>query len=224
MVWAIIIMALIGNIIAMAGGHSAAVVNYCLFVAAFTMLTWFYLIAATFSEKAAIHPVIVFIVDALNMVLVFCAAVALPSKLHAPNCGSDVGPPSLPPSLSFLLSFFAICMSPPFHVARATWLTGVIALLGRNRAQPGRKDLQLARKELPRCPGGHGLPVVPVVHVLDLHDPFGDPGDTRLQGALGPREACPPALAWTCAAAVDEPGLILAAAFNLFISVCQCCC
>jgi hypothetical protein len=82
-------MALVGDIIANARGDSAAVINYTLFVTAWVLLTLIYLIPASISEKAAFHPSAVFIIDMLNLILTFCAAIALPSKLHVINCSSD---------------------------------------------------------------------------------------------------------------------------------------
>lgn len=87
-------MALIGNIIAMSDhGNPASTINYNLFVPAFTLLTLFWLVPAAIWERVAGHPAIVFIIDLLNMIFAFCGAIALPSKLHAPNCSNDVRPP-----------------------------------------------------------------------------------------------------------------------------------
>ena len=83
-------MGLIGNMIDDAYSGSASTVNYCLFVPAFTLLTLFYLIPATFSEKIMLHPSIMFIIDLLNAIFTFCAAIALPSKLHAHSCDNRV--------------------------------------------------------------------------------------------------------------------------------------
>ncbi|KAK2731428.1 hypothetical protein FQN55_004686 [Onygenales sp. PD_40] len=88
LIFAVIIMALIGNMISDAYHDSAATVNYCLFVSAFTMLTLFYLFAAAISDTFMVHPSIVFIVDVLNLIFVFCAAIALPSKLRVHSCSN----------------------------------------------------------------------------------------------------------------------------------------
>lgn len=83
-------MGLIGNMIDDADSGSASTVNYCLFASAFTLLTLFYLIPATFWETVMMHPVIMFIIDLMNVVFTFCAAIALPSKLHAKSCSNKV--------------------------------------------------------------------------------------------------------------------------------------
>ncbi|KAI1959816.1 hypothetical protein LOZ58_004180 [Ophidiomyces ophidiicola] len=88
--FATIVMGLIGDMLNDYRGHSQSTVNYVMFAVALALLTLFYLIAANASEKLAIHPVILFIVDALNLLFLFCAAVALPSKLHVPNCSNDL--------------------------------------------------------------------------------------------------------------------------------------
>ena len=84
-------MGLIGNMIDEAYGQSAATVNFCLFVSAFTLLTLFYLVPAALSPKFAIHPLLVLTVDILNTIFALCGAVALSSKLHARSCSNLVG-------------------------------------------------------------------------------------------------------------------------------------
>ncbi|OAX83600.1 hypothetical protein ACJ72_02029 [Emergomyces africanus] len=86
----VIIMALIGNMISEAFHGSAATVNYILFVSAFTMLTLIYLFAAGISEAFIVHPVLVFLIDLLNAIFIFCGAIALPSKLRARDCSNKV--------------------------------------------------------------------------------------------------------------------------------------
>ncbi|KLJ07897.1 hypothetical protein EMPG_16625 [Blastomyces silverae] len=82
-------MALIGNMISDAYHGSASTVNYILFVSAFSMLTLFYLFAAAISEAYMIHPSVVFLVDLLNTIFIFCGAIALPSKLRVHSCSNE---------------------------------------------------------------------------------------------------------------------------------------
>ncbi|PGH14954.1 hypothetical protein AJ80_05717 [Polytolypa hystricis UAMH7299] len=88
LVCAVIIMALVGNMIADRYNESASTTNYVLFVSAFTMLTMFYLMAAAISDAFMVHPAIVLVVDVLNTIFLFCAAVALPSKLRVHSCSN----------------------------------------------------------------------------------------------------------------------------------------
>ncbi|PGG96909.1 hypothetical protein GX51_07601 [Blastomyces parvus] len=85
----VIIMALIGNMISEAFHGSASTVNYILFVSAFSMLSLFYLFAAAISDAFMIHPFVVFLVDLLNTIFVFCGAIALPSKLRVHSCSNE---------------------------------------------------------------------------------------------------------------------------------------
>ncbi|KAF7712163.1 Uncharacterized protein PECH_001006 [Penicillium ucsense] len=85
-IWTLLIMALVGNMIDTAIAGNPSVVNYTMFVAAFSMLSLFYLFPASFNPDWAISPIIMIVVDALNMIFFFCAAVALPSYLHVHSC------------------------------------------------------------------------------------------------------------------------------------------
>lgn len=80
-------MAIVGNMISMYSGPS--VVNYTLFVSVFSMLSLFYLIPAAF-EKLVIHPILPLVLDALNVLFTFCAAVALAAELGVHSCSSQV--------------------------------------------------------------------------------------------------------------------------------------
>lgn len=86
-------MAMVGDMLNSYRDHSQATVNYVMFTSAFALLTLFYLIAAEISDTFEIHPLIRFIVDLLNTLFLFAAAVALPSKLHVPDCDNHVRPP-----------------------------------------------------------------------------------------------------------------------------------
>jgi hypothetical protein len=88
-VWTLLIMSLIGNMIneAIAGNPSS--INYTMFVSAFSMFTLFYLVPASFSSDWAIHPIIMIVVDVLNNIFFFCAAIALAAKLEVHSCGNS---------------------------------------------------------------------------------------------------------------------------------------
>ncbi|KAJ5648664.1 hypothetical protein N7490_005036 [Penicillium lividum] len=87
-VWTLLIMSLIGNMIneAIAGNPSS--INYTMFVSAFSMFSLFYLIPASWNSDWAIHPIIMIIVDVLNTIFFFCAAIALAARLHVHSCSN----------------------------------------------------------------------------------------------------------------------------------------
>ncbi|EFR02797.1 hypothetical protein MGYG_05797 [Nannizzia gypsea CBS 118893] len=85
---AVIVMALIGNMIDDAIRGSSSVVNYNLFVSAFILLSLLYLIPASLSDTVMFHPVLTFIIDALCCVFAFCGAIALPARQHVHSCSN----------------------------------------------------------------------------------------------------------------------------------------
>lgn len=85
-VWTLLIMSLAGNMIADAFGGNPSIINYLIFLTAFSFLSLFYLIAATVKESFAIHPLLMVGVDLINAILFFCGAIALPAYLHAHSC------------------------------------------------------------------------------------------------------------------------------------------
>ncbi|KAJ5155384.1 hypothetical protein N7492_008187 [Penicillium capsulatum] len=87
-VWTLLIMALVGDIIADAFAGNPSTVNYAMFTAAFSMLTLFYLVPATFHTEWALHPIIMIVVDVLNCIFFFCAAIALAAKLECHSCSN----------------------------------------------------------------------------------------------------------------------------------------
>lgn len=86
----LVIMALIGNVIALAFAGNPSLINYDMFVAAFSMLSLFYLFAAAWSDSFAGHPIIPIVLDALNVLFLFCAAVATAAELGVHSCSNDV--------------------------------------------------------------------------------------------------------------------------------------
>jgi predicted transporter len=83
-------MALVGNMIqeAIAGNHSS--INFTMFVALFSMLSLFYLIAATVRESLAKPPMLPPLLDLVNTLLFLIAAIVLSAKLGVHSCGNDV--------------------------------------------------------------------------------------------------------------------------------------
>jgi hypothetical protein len=88
--WALLIMALMGNIIATAFSGNPSIINYDMFAAVFAMLSLFYLIPATLKDSFMIHPIIMIALDVLNTLFFFCGAVATAAKLGVHSCGNPV--------------------------------------------------------------------------------------------------------------------------------------
>ncbi|KAL2811927.1 membrane-associating domain-containing protein [Aspergillus cavernicola] len=87
-IWTLLIMALIGNMIAEAFSGNPAVINYTMFVAAFSMFSLIYLLPASINSDWAIHPILPIVLDTLNMVLFFTCAIALAARLECHSCGN----------------------------------------------------------------------------------------------------------------------------------------
>lgn len=83
-------MALAGNMINEAFAGNPSVINYLIFVTAFSFLSLFYLIPATIKESFAVHPIIMVTVDVLNTIFFLCGGIALPAYLHVHSCGNQV--------------------------------------------------------------------------------------------------------------------------------------
>ena len=90
-------MGLIGNVIAQAFAGNPATVNYAMFAAAFSMLSLFYLIIASFKVEWSGHPILMVVLDALNAIWMLTAGIALAARLHCRDCSDDV---RIPPSRS----------------------------------------------------------------------------------------------------------------------------
>ncbi|KAK4626157.1 Non-classical export protein [Fulvia fulva] len=84
---ALLIMAIIGNAIAM--GADSPVNNYTMFCAAFAMLCLFFLLPATFKEEWSVMPFLPFVLDLLLVLFWFCGAVALAAELGVHSCNND---------------------------------------------------------------------------------------------------------------------------------------
>jgi len=85
----IIIMSLVGNVIAMAFAGNPSLINYDMFVAAFALLSLIYLLLIAWNESFTGHPVFPVIIDLLNVIFLFCAAVATAAELGVHSCSND---------------------------------------------------------------------------------------------------------------------------------------
>lgn len=83
----LLIMALIGNVIAEAVRGNPSLINYDMFVAVFSMLSLFYLIAVAFNDGFTGHPAIPLTLDVLNTLFFFIGGVAMAAELGVHNCG-----------------------------------------------------------------------------------------------------------------------------------------
>lgn len=86
--WTLLIMSLVGNMIAEAFAGNPSSINYTMFLAAFSMLSLLYLGPASFNPDWAIHPIIMIVLDVLNCIFFFCAAIALAAKLECHSCSN----------------------------------------------------------------------------------------------------------------------------------------
>lgn len=97
-VFTVILLGLVGNLEAQGGGNPASV-HFSMFAAAWSAVFLLYLIPATWSESLVGHPIIPVVVDALNVVFTFCAAVTLAARTQGRSCTNRVSAVSLPPPL-----------------------------------------------------------------------------------------------------------------------------
>jgi len=80
-----IVLALIGNMIASSHG-SPAIVNFDMFVAVFALLSLIYLVLATINDAFVFNPLIILGLDLLNVLWLFCGAVATGAILGVHSC------------------------------------------------------------------------------------------------------------------------------------------
>jgi len=85
--WTLIIMALVGNVIAMAFAGNPASINYAMFVATFSMLVALYGLVVVFIESLAM-PLILLVLDGLATLFTFIAGVVLAARLGAHSCSN----------------------------------------------------------------------------------------------------------------------------------------
>jgi hypothetical protein len=87
-VFILIIMSIVGNMIASAFAGNPSLINYDMFVAAFSMLSLIYLGVCAFNDSFMGHPIIPITLDLLNVLFLFCAAVAMAAELGAHSCSN----------------------------------------------------------------------------------------------------------------------------------------
>ncbi|KAL9114729.1 MAG: hypothetical protein Q9227_001408 [Pyrenula ochraceoflavens] len=75
--------------IASASGGNPASINYDMFTVVFGMLSLIYLTAVAFNDSFAGHPGIPFLLDALNALFYFCAAVDMAAQLGVHSCSNS---------------------------------------------------------------------------------------------------------------------------------------
>jgi Membrane-associating domain len=92
----VILLGLVGSLEA-TSSHNPESVHYSMFTAAFSILFLFYLIPATWSDSFSFHPFLPIVLDALNVIFTFCAAVTLAARTKGDSCSNHV---SLPPAFS----------------------------------------------------------------------------------------------------------------------------
>lgn len=88
-VFTVILLGLVGALEHQSSDNPESV-HYSMFTAAFSMLSLFYLIPATVSEGWAGHPMILIVIDTLNVIFFFCAAVTLAARTRGHSCGDHV--------------------------------------------------------------------------------------------------------------------------------------
>ena len=88
--FAIIVLALAGALVAnQPSGGAPSQINYAIFVGVFSILTWFYTAGATHVSSDGIGaPVVIVILDCLNLLFYFAGGVALAVALSVHSCGN----------------------------------------------------------------------------------------------------------------------------------------
>ena len=71
-------------------GGNPPIVNFIMFLAVFSMLSLIYQTAHTYNKSFVGHDIIPVVLDALNVLLFFAAAVALAAYLKVNNCADKV--------------------------------------------------------------------------------------------------------------------------------------
>lgn len=85
----VILLGLVGSLEAQSGSNPESV-HYSMFTSAFSAFSLLYLIPATWTESFTGHPIIPIIVDALNVIFTFCAAITLAARTKAKSCSNSV--------------------------------------------------------------------------------------------------------------------------------------
>ncbi|KAH8693918.1 putative non-classical export protein Nce102 [Talaromyces proteolyticus] len=86
-IFTVILLGLVGSLEAQSSWNPESV-HFSMFTAAFSMFFLFYLIPASWSEGLAGHPIFLVVIDGLNAIFFFCAAVTLAARTHGNSCGN----------------------------------------------------------------------------------------------------------------------------------------
>ncbi|OKL61843.1 hypothetical protein UA08_02856 [Talaromyces atroroseus] len=86
-VFTVILLGLVGSLEANSS-HNPESIHYSMFTAAFSMLFLFYLIPATWSDSFTFHPIFPIVLDSLNVIFTFCAAVTLAARTKGDSCSN----------------------------------------------------------------------------------------------------------------------------------------
>lgn len=85
-VFTVILLGLVGSL--EANGSNPESVHYSMFTAAFSIFFLLYLIPATWSDSFTGHAIIPIVLDALNVIFTFCAAITLAARTKADSCSN----------------------------------------------------------------------------------------------------------------------------------------
>ena len=88
--WTLLILAITGNIIDDAFNGNPSIINYCIFVAVFSMLSLIYLILITMNDSFTFHPVLPLALEALNTLFFLVGGIALAAELGSHSCTNSV--------------------------------------------------------------------------------------------------------------------------------------
>ncbi|MCJ1234735.1 hypothetical protein MMC14_002698 [Varicellaria rhodocarpa] len=86
--WTLLIMALVGNMIHDATAGNPSIVNYCMFVAVFSMFCLIFLIAVAVNEDLSPIPLLPLGLDVLNVIFFLVGGIALAADLRVHSCGN----------------------------------------------------------------------------------------------------------------------------------------
>jgi len=88
LLFAVIVLAISGALVHQTVfGGSPSQINFAVFIGVFAILSLGYFFLALFSDGAA-HPMVLAILDALNMLFTLAGGIALAEKLHVHSCGN----------------------------------------------------------------------------------------------------------------------------------------
>jgi len=89
-IYAVIVLALSGALVAnQPSGGSPSQINFAVFVAVFSLLTWFYTaVTSTISPDGLGSTIIIMILDSLNTLFYFAAGIAMAVALRVHSCGN----------------------------------------------------------------------------------------------------------------------------------------